>query len=93
MKNYTEKREIQLDQIHGFLISLYLFCKSPGHSLFAYNLFFCYSFIQMVLQVFSSDVFELITFFILFKTRLISIPCFTVCLILLTAGNSIIERI
>ena len=29
---------------------------------FVYNLFFCYTFIQIVLQIFSSDVFKFMTF-------------------------------
>ena len=41
----------------------------------------------MVLLVFSSDVFKFMTFFILFKTRLISARCFNICLILLIAEN------
>ena len=42
MKNKTEKRVIELNQLHGFLVSLYLFCQSPGHGFFVYNLFFDY---------------------------------------------------
>ena len=32
--NSWEKREMELDQIHDFLIYLYLLCRSPGHGLF-----------------------------------------------------------
>ena len=40
MKNLTEKWEIKLDQIHGFLIYVYLLGKSPGHGLFCFSAFF-----------------------------------------------------
>ena len=32
--NSWEKREMEIDQIHDFLIYLYLLCRSPGHGLF-----------------------------------------------------------
>ena len=31
---------MELDQIHGFLIYLYLLCKSPDHGLFSLQSFF-----------------------------------------------------
>ena len=41
----------------------------------------------MVLQVFSSNVFKFLIFFISVKTRLISARCFNKCLILLITEN------
>ena len=32
--NSWEKQEMEIDQIHDFLIYLYLLCRSPGHGLF-----------------------------------------------------------
>ena len=76
MKNKTEKRDIKLDQIHGFLIS-YIFIHSARVLVsvyFAYNLF-------SVLYLISNDS------VISFKTRLKSARCFDICLILLITEN------